>query len=211
MAFFVLKHPNKYKGGVIMSEVQTQFNRVNKVSLQELDAQLQFQISLIGGMTEDLGNIYPGATKVENLGNGKIKINDVEAIVYSHPASHPASMITGLANVATSGKYTDLSGCPTSLPASDVYDWAKAATKPTYTAAEVKAIPLSSKGTANGVAELDTSAKIPIAQLPDNLYQIATSGVLSDEQVPILDITTHLKDNDSTSLVLGGLGAVDIA
>ena len=32
---------------------------------------------------------------------------------YTHPSSHPASMITGLANVATSGKYSDLTGTPT--------------------------------------------------------------------------------------------------
>ena len=35
---------------------------------------------------------------------------------YKHPATHPASMITGLATVATSGKYSDLSGRP-SIPA----------------------------------------------------------------------------------------------
>ena len=33
--------------------------------------------------------------------------------VYTHPATHPASMITGLANVATSGSYADLSNKPT--------------------------------------------------------------------------------------------------
>ncbi len=32
---------------------------------------------------------------------------------YTHPSSHPASMITGLAAVATSGKYSDLTGLPT--------------------------------------------------------------------------------------------------
>lgn len=32
---------------------------------------------------------------------------------YTHPASHPASMITGLADVATSGSYNDLSDKPT--------------------------------------------------------------------------------------------------
>ena len=39
---------------------------------------------------------------------------------YTHPTSHPASMITGLATVATSGSYNDLSNkptIPTSLPA----------------------------------------------------------------------------------------------
>lgn len=35
--------------------------------------------------------------------------------VYTHPGTHPASMITGLATVATSGKFSDLTGVP-SLP-----------------------------------------------------------------------------------------------
>lgn len=46
---------------------------------------------------------------------------------------------TVLAAVATSGSYNDLTNKPASLPASDVYSWAKAATKPTYTASEVGA------------------------------------------------------------------------
>lgn len=33
--------------------------------------------------------------------------------VYTHPSTHPASMITGLASVATSGSYSDLSNKPT--------------------------------------------------------------------------------------------------
>lgn len=36
----------------------------------------------------------------------------VNANNYVHPASHPASMITGLAAVATSGSYSDLTGTP---------------------------------------------------------------------------------------------------
>ena len=32
---------------------------------------------------------------------------------YTHPANHPASMITGLANVATTGSYNDLTNKPT--------------------------------------------------------------------------------------------------
>ena len=44
---------------------------------------------------------------------------------------------SSLARVATSGYYDDLHNTPSSLPASDVYAWAKAATKPTYTKSEV--------------------------------------------------------------------------
>lgn len=46
--------------------------------------------------------------------------------------------------------WTGVSGRPTSLPASDVYDWAKAASKPSYTASEVGAVPISR--TVNGKA-----------------------------------------------------------
>lgn len=48
-----------------------------------------------------------------------------------------ADGINGLAVVATSGNYNDLKNKPSSLPASDVSDWAKAKTKPSYTAGEV--------------------------------------------------------------------------
>jgi microcompartment protein CcmK/EutM len=50
--------------------------------------------------------------------------------------------------------------------ASDVSAWAKASTKPTYTATEVGAIPSTQKGSASGVAELDANGKVPSAQLP---------------------------------------------
>lgn len=144
--------------------------------------------------------------------------------IYEPPTSYPASMITGLSTVATSGKYSDLSGKPTiptktseltnnsgyitgitksmvttalgytppttdtnttysagtglglsgttfsvkygttagtacqgndnrlsnARPASDVYAWAKAASKPSYTASEVGALPLSGGGFNDG-------------------------------------------------------------
>lgn len=53
-----------------------------------------------------------------------------------------------------------------SMPASDVYEWAKASTKPTYTAAEVGALASTLKGANSGVAELDEDGKVPSSQLP---------------------------------------------
>ena len=47
-----------------------------------------------------------------------------------------------------------------------VPDWAKAETKPAYTASEVGAIPASDKGAAGGVASLGTDGKVPKSQLP---------------------------------------------
>lgn len=61
-------------------------------------------------------------------------------------------------------------------PASDVSSWAKASTKPTYTASEVGAIATTLKGAANGVAELDDAGKVPSSQLPsfvDDVIEVA--------------------------------------
>ncbi|WP_155998430.1 hypothetical protein [Lachnoclostridium phytofermentans] len=63
--------------------------------------------------------------------------------VYTHPSTHPASMITGL---------------PTSLPASDVYSWAKQANKPAYSASEVGALAVNGKATSAGTADNATNA-----------------------------------------------------
>ena len=58
---------------------------------------------------------------------------------YAHPASHPASMITGLATVATTGSYNDLANKPT-IPTTvaamtDAADYAKKTDIPTFTEA----------------------------------------------------------------------------
>lgn len=53
-----------------------------------------------------------------------------------------------------------------SRPASDVSSWAKASSKPSYTASEVGAIASTTKGAANGVAELGSDGKVPSSQLP---------------------------------------------
>lgn len=47
-----------------------------------------------------------------------------------------------------------------------VPSWAKASSKPAYTAGEVGAIPTTQKGAASGVAELDSGGKVPSSQLP---------------------------------------------
>lgn len=71
-----------------------------------------------------------------------------------------------------------------SMPASDVYDWAKAETKPTYTAEEVGAIATSAKGAADGVVPLNSQQKIDSAYLPsfvDDVLEYATQSVFPQE------------------------------
>lgn len=75
----------------------------------------------------------------------KRKLNGIASgannYTYTHPSTHPASMITGLAKVATSGSYNDLSNKPTipaayshpsTHPASMITGLAKVATSGSY-------------------------------------------------------------------------------
>lgn len=83
-----------------------------------------------------------GATSVSSDANGVITISSTDNnTVYTHPGSHPASMITGLATVATSGSYNDLTNKPTipaayshpsSHPASMITGLATVATSGSY-------------------------------------------------------------------------------
>lgn len=74
----------------------------------------------------------------------------------------PTSGNAGLTQVVM-GNDTRLSDARS---ANDVYDWAKASAKPTYTPQEVGAIPSTEKGSASGVAELDENGKVLSSQLP---------------------------------------------
>ena len=75
-----------------------------------------------------------------------------------------------------------------------VPSWAKASSKPTYTASEVGAIPSTQKGAANGVAELDASGLIPSSQLPSYVddviegYYNETDGKFYEESSYITEI-----------------------
>ena len=103
-----------------------------------------------------------------------------------------------------------------SRKASDVSEWAKASTKPTYTASEVGASPTghthddryyteseidsklksklstSLKGSASGLAELDSTGKVPSAQLPsfvdDVIEGYLSSGKLYKESAHTTEI-----------------------
>lgn len=74
--------------------------------------------------------VFPASVTALNF-IGKVNGFDVKAsvpanakftdTVYTHPSTHPASMITGLSTVATSGSYNDLTDKP-NIPASSTVD-----------------------------------------------------------------------------------------
>ena len=67
--------------------------------------------------THTLADISETTEKKVMTAAERTKLNGIAtgANNYSHPATHPASIITGLAEVATSGSYDDLTDKPTSM------------------------------------------------------------------------------------------------
>lgn len=100
-----------------------------------------------------------------------------------------ANAIGGKAPVQHTHTKSQITDFPTSLPASDVSAWAKASTKPTYTASEVGAAPTSHTHTKSQITDL-TDYTLPKAtettlggvKVGDGL-SITTDGTLSADVV----------------------------
>ena len=102
-----------------------------------------------------------------------------------------ANAIGGKAPVQHTHTKSQITDFPTSLPASDVSAWAKASTKPTYTASEVGAAPTS-----------HTHTKSQITDLTDYTLPKATGTTLGGVKVGDgLSITT---DGTLSANVVGG-------
>ena len=89
----------------------------------------------ISGLKKSVEDLKTGMTKVEKSDtNGNVKVDGAEVVVYQHPSSHPASMITDTAEkvMMTAAERTKLSG---------VTDGASAIVSGTGAVADASAVP----------------------------------------------------------------------
>lgn len=133
---------------------------------------------------------------------------------YTHPGTHPASMITGLHSVATSGSYNDLSGAPKidktlsetstdeNVPSSKaVYNaipaWARESNKPTYTASEVGADPKNTASSMVSEHNINNSAHNDIRLLVTGLTSRLNALVDTDDTTldQLSEIVAYIKSN----------------
>ena len=119
---------------------------------------------------------------------------------YTHPSTHPASMITGLATVATSGRYADLEGKPTipaSMPANGgnadtvggKYASAFAPYDHTHTASQVGAAPSNhshSDYASSGHDHDDDYAPKSHTHHPANIGALSSSGGTIDGALTVM-------------------------
>lgn len=109
----------------------------------------------------------------------------------------------GLAAVSWTGAYADLTGAPASLPASDVYSWAKQPTKPAYSFSEISGTASASQITAVNTAgqhDNDTSpASTAFVLLHSGGFRRIIPVLSSD-----VDITVNYSEHGGTSLKSAG-------
>ena len=129
--------------------------------------------SIYNGLPIDGSTIYweNGVLKAKGGTGGGV----ADSVAWANITGKPT-----FATVATSGKYSDLSGTPSSLPASDVYSWAKSATKPTYTWSEITSKPtwIGSSKPSYSYSEITGAISTTELQnyLTQNSYLNVTSG-----------------------------------
>lgn len=163
--------------------------------------------TLSGGFSGALVDLVDVA--VTNLASGDIlKYNG------THFVNVPVSSIAGASSWdQITGKpeyyptrWADVSGAPASLPASDVYPWAKAASKPTYTAAEVGALPLSGGVMSARGSYPQLSMPMPTSVSGDSIF--LHIGVSSDSNVKLRRYNATSNSFSELSLSNTGLTAI---
>jgi len=104
-----------------------------------------------------LAGISANANKTEGSNiNGNIKIDGIETTVYTHPSTHPASIIV---EDSTHRFVTD----------AEKDTWNNKQDSLGYTPENI-----ANKGVANGYASLDSNGKIPLSQIPDATFNTYT-------------------------------------
>lgn len=104
--------------------------------------------------------------------------------VYTHPSSHPASMITGLSTVATSGSYNDLSDKPT-IPTkvSALQNDAGYLTQHQSLAAYVKSSELKAVAKSGDYNDLTNKPTIPAAVIVDDMLDANSTNAIQNKVV----------------------------
>ncbi|WP_419079804.1 hypothetical protein [Phascolarctobacterium succinatutens] len=137
--------------------------------------------------------IFPDSVTATNF-IGKVNGFDVKAsvpanakftdTVYTHPSTHPASMITGLAAVATSGSYNDLSDKPI-IPTkvSALQNDAGYLTQHQSLAAYVKSSELKAVATSGDYNDLTNKPTIPAAVIVDDTLDADSTNAVQNKVV----------------------------
>lgn len=128
-----------------------------------------------------------GTTVTVTKGDGTTYTLSTQDTIYTHPATHPAGMITGLSTVATSGSYADLSDKPTipTVP-TDVSAFVNDAgylTQHQSLAAYAKTADLKTVATSGDYNDLTNKPIIPAAVIVDDTLDADSTNAIQNKVV----------------------------
>lgn len=143
------------------------------------------------GHTAD--DITDSATKKIMTADERTKLNNIEdgANNYTHPTTHPVSMITGLSDVATSGSYNDLSDKPT-IPEQYVHPT-------THPASMITGLPTSLPANGGNADTVDNKHATDFATADHNHDTAYASISHTHAQSEITGLTTALSGKAAAS------------
>lgn len=141
-------------------------------------------------------------TKVDKVSGKGLSTNDYTTAEKGKVASSIQTAKIGTVAVTKSGTELQFPAYPTTLPASDVHNWAKALNKPTYTAEEVGAIAVGSSIKATDSDKLGGIAA-------NNYWNSSNSGTaLFDWKAKVLtanSVNTNNVTNSTNTLTLSSV------
>lgn len=102
---------------------------------------------------------YPVSSVNGKTGEVTLGASDVGASAtgHKHYKSEIVDFPTAMTPTSHTHKKSEITDFPTAMPASDVYSWAKASSKPTYTASEVGASPTGHKHTKSEITDFPSA------------------------------------------------------
>ena len=174
---------------------------------------------------KDASNASAAAGRAQEAADGKAALEHVHDERYYTEAETDA-MLAGKADAGHGHTRTQIADFPASLPASDVYAWAKAPSKPAYTAAEVGAagsshghttataktagfLAAADKAKLDGVAENANAYVLPTAGAA--LGGVKTTSTVTSASgytpTPIIGGVPYYKDTNTTYGIMTGATA----
>lgn len=159
--------------------------------------------------TDDEGNVVDKEGSAGG-GSGTTDYNDLENKPRINGTELSGDKTLEELGIQQKGEYALKEEIPISLPASDVYDWAKQPQKPTYTATEVGA---ESKGSVNTHDVSDTAhsdIRSSISGLTEKLNSLANSDDETLDQMS--EIVAYIKNNKTLidGITTGKISTSDI-
>lgn len=175
-----------------------------------LDAVANSDDTTLDQLSEIVAYIKANKSLIDSITTSKVNVSDIIDNLTTSVSNKPLSAKMGV----ELKKLIDAIKIPTTLPASDVYSWAKQPTKPTYTAAEVGAV-AKNQGSANvgKILVVGSDGNLMLTDMPegggdvtgmvDEENNILLSGDLADGTYTLKYANADGTYSDVGTLVVG--------